>query len=294
MKDPYQVLSVSPSASPGEIKSAYHKLAKELHPDVNPGDTIVEHRFKEVTAAYDLLSDAGKKGQYDRREINADGSPRYDQSFNQGGGGGAGMGGGNFEDVFSDLFGRRRRGGQMKGKDVTYSVRIPFLEAVEGVRRRVQLHDGKQLNVDIPLGTQSGDTLRLKNQGMDGFGGGPAGDAFVEIQVDAHPYFERDDMDIHLEVPITLSEAVLGAKINVPTPHGPVTVNVPAGTNTGRSLRLKGRGIVKGTGATEKKGDQYIRLKVMLPDKPDPKLEAFAKEWVESGDYDVRKKAGLA
>ncbi|MBL4720480.1 MAG: J domain-containing protein, partial [Alphaproteobacteria bacterium] len=278
MKDPYQVLSVSPTASPAEIKAAYRSLAKELHPDVNPGDTIVEHRFKEVTAAYDLLSDSEKKGQYDRREINADGSPRYDQSFHRGGGGG-GFGGGNFEDAFSDLFGRRRTR-QVKGKDVTYSVRILFLEAVEGVRRRVQLYDGKKLDVDIPAGSQEGDTLRLKNQGMDGFNGGPAGDAFVEIHVDAHPFFERDGMDIHLEVPITLSEAVLGAKINVPTPHGPVVVNVPPGTNTGRTLRLKGRGMVKGTGTAERKGDQYIRLKVTLPDKPDAKLEEFAREWL--------------
>lgn len=287
MKDPYQVLSVSPTASPAELKSAYRRLAKELHPDVNPGDTIVEQRFKEITAAYDLLSDPQKRGQYDRREINADGSPRFDQAA------GRGQGGAEFEDIFSDLFGRRRRGGQMKGKDVTYTVRIPFLEGIKGVRRRIQLYDGKKLDVDIPPGTQEGDSLRLKNQGMAGMGGGLAGDAFVEIQVDPHPYFERDGMDIHLDIPITLSEAVLGAKINVPTPHGAVAVTVPTGSNTGRSLRLKGRGVIKGAGDSEQKGDQYIRLKIMLPDKPDNKLEAFAREWSESGDYDVRKKAGL-
>lgn len=289
MKDPYQVLSVSPTASPAELKSAYRRLAKELHPDVNPGDTIVEQRFKEITAAYDLLSDPQKRGQYDRREINADGSPRFDHATRRG----RSQGGAEFEDIFSDLFGRRHRGGQTKGKDVTYTVRIPFLEGIKGVRRRIQLYDGKKLDVDIPPGTQEGDSLRLKNQGMAGAGGGPAGDAFVEIQVDPHLYFERDGMDIHLDIPITLAEAVLGAKINVPTPHGAVAVTVPAGTNTDRSLRLKGRGVIKGTGDSAQKGDQYIRLKIMLPDKPDSKLEAFAREWLESGDYDVRQKAGL-
>ena len=128
---------------------------------------------------------------------------------------------------------------------------------------------------------------------MAGAGGGSSGDAFVELHVDPHPFFERDGMDIHLDVPITLPEAVLGAKINVPTPHGAVSVTVPTGTNTGRSLRLKGRGVIKGTGKSAQKGDQYIRLKIMLPDKPDSKLEEFAREWLENGDYDVRKKAGL-
>ena len=288
MKDPYQVLSVSQTASPGELKSAYRNLAKELHPAVNPGDTIVEQRFKEITAAYDLLSDPKKRRQYDQREINSDGSPRFEQGNAQRGG----QGGAEFNDMFSDLFGRRRSG-QMKGQDVTYSMRVSFLEGINGVRRRIQLYDGKKLDVDIPLGTQEGDSLRLRNKGMAGAGGGPSGDAFVELHVDPHPFFERDGMDIHVDVPITLPEAVLGAKINVPTPHGAVSVTVPTGTNTGRSLRLKGRGVIKGIGESAKKGDQYIRLKIMLPDKPDSKLEEFAREWLESGDYDVRKKAGL-
>ena len=287
MKNPYDVLGLPPTASQDEIKSAYRNLAKELHPDMNPGDTIVEQRFKEVTAAYDLLSDETKRGQFDRGEINADGSPRMDGPFHRGG---FGPGGGvDFDDLVADLFGRRRRPRQTKGKSVTYSVRVPFLEAARGGTQRVRLHDGTTVDVNIPAATSEGDSLRLKERGMPGTGGGPNGDAFVEVQVDPHPYFTREGLDIRLDVPISLAEAVHGAKINIPTVHGTVSVTVPAGSSSGRVLRLRGRGLVKGS----KKGDEYARLMIHLPDGADPKLKEFVRSWTKQGDYDPRKKAGF-
>lgn len=282
MKDPYKVLGVAPNASPAALKSAYRALAKELHPDVNPGDTIVEHRFKEVSSAYDLLSNPQKRQQYDHGQIDADGAPRAD-GFLHGGRRGAGA---EFEDLVADLFGRRRRS---PGKSITYSVSVPFLEAALGGVRRIRTHDGKTLEVNIPPASEDGATLRLKGQGMPGAGGGPVGDALVEILVEPHPYFTREKHDIHIEIPITLAEAVLGAKINIPTIHGPVSVKVPAGANAGKVLRLKGRGVAAG----KTKGDEYVRLTITLPDKPDAKLKEFLREWTKQGDYDVREKAGL-
>ena len=289
MKNPYVVLGVASSASQDEIKAAYRKLAKELHPDMNPGDTIVEQRFKEVTAAYDMLSDEGKRAQFDRGEINPDGSPRMDGMFRGGFNPAGGRGGADFEDLVADLFGRRRRPRQTKGQSITYSVRVPFLEAVRGGVQRVRLHDDTTVNVNIPAGTSDGDSLRLKGRGMPGAGGGPNGDAFVEIQVDPHAYFARDGLDIRVDVPISLMEAVLGAKVNVPTIHGTVAVTVPAGSSSGQVLRLKGRGIAK----SGKKGDEFARLMIQLPEKMDPKLKEFVRSWTKQGDYDPRKKAGF-
>jgi len=289
MKNPYEVLGVASSASQDEIKAAYRNLAKELHPDMNPGDTIVEQRFKEVTAAYDMLSDEGKRAQFDRGEINPDGSPRMDDMFRGGFNPAGGSGGADFEDLVADLFGRRRRPRQTKGQSITYSVRVPFLEAVRGGVQRVRLHDDTTVNVNIPAGTSDGDSLRLKGRGMPGAGGGPNGDAFVEIQVDPHAYFARDGLDIRVDVPISLMEAVLGAKVNVPTIHGTVAVTVPAGSSSGQVLRLKGRGIAK----SGKKGDEFARLMIQLPEKMDPKLKEFVRSWTKQGDYDPRKKAGF-
>lgn len=288
MKDPYKVLGVPQGVSVAALKSAYRALAKELHPDVNPGDTVIEQRFKEVSAAYDLLSNTQKRQQYDSGQINADGSPRA-EGFSHRGRRGGGM---DFEDLVADLFGRRRPR-QARGKSITYSLSVPFIEAVLGGIRRIRLHDGKILEVNIPPATEDGANLRLKGQGMAGVGGGPVGDALVEILIEPHPYFTRDGLDIRLDVPITLAEAVLGAKINIPTIHGPVSVRIPAGTNTGKILRLKGRGVAAGTAKTAAKGDEYVHLTVTLPDKPDAKLKSFVREWTKKGDYEVRKKAGL-
>lgn len=296
MKDPYDVLGVPRSASDGDIKAAYRRLAKELHPDVNPDDPIVEHRFKEVTAAYRLLSDKDARSKFDRGEINPDGSPRMDGAFRQRGGGFGGFRGfegGDPEDLFADLFGRRRGQGRrtaMRGKDVSYTVRIPFEEAARGAKRRIKLYDGKSIDVDVPPGTEDGQTLRLKGQGMPGMGGGEAGDAYIEVQVEAHKYFERDGTDLFVDVPVTLREAVLGGKITVPTVQGQVTVTVPPGSNTGSSLRLKGKGIKPRNGPA---GDQYVRLKVVLPDRPDRELTEFVERWSKDYDYEVRKRAGL-
>jgi len=292
MKDPYQVLGVGQGASAAELKSAYRALAKELHPDVNQGDTIVEQRFKEVSAAYDMLSDVEKRQQYDHGQINADGSPRADGFFH---GARRGGGGADFEDLVADLFGRRRPR-RSKGKSITYSISVPFLEAALGGVRRIRMHDGKTLEVNVPPATEDGASLRLKGQGMPGAGGGPVGDALVEIQVEPHPNFTREGLDIHVDIPITLAEAVLGAKITVPTIHGPVSMRVPAGTNAGKVLRLKGRGLAAGkanAGATGTKGDEYVHLTITLPDQPDAKLKEFLRDWIKQGDYDVRKKAGL-
>ena len=304
MKDPYTVLGVARSADSDTIKQAYRKLAKELHPDLNPDDPIVEQRFKEVTQAYGILGDKETRAKFDRGEINADGSQKA--GFGAGGFGGRGPFGGGFgggagggfsadqaEDIFSDLFGRgrgRTRTARMRGKDVNYSLRVSFLDAAQGTTRRINLYDGKSLDVRIPPGTDDGQTLRLKGQGMPGMGGGGPGDAFVEVQVDSHRFFERDGNDIFLDVPVSLAEAVLGGKITVPTIHGSVSVTVPAGANTGTTLRLRGKGVHARPGVS---GDQFAKLQVMLPDKPDRELVDFVKEWSKDFDYDVRNRAGL-
>ncbi len=295
MKDPYSILDVPKSASAAEIKSAYRSLAKELHPDVNPDDAIVEQRFKEVTAAYHLLSDSQKRAQYDRGEIKADGTPNHNFGFRQraGAGGFGGFGGHDAEDIFADLFGRQRgprRPASMRGKDVTYNIRVSFEEAALGIKRLLKLYDGSSVNVDVPPGTTDGQSLRLKGKGMEGMGGGAPGDAFVEIQVDTHKFFERDGKDIFLQLPITLPEAILGAKVTVPTIHGPVSVGVPKGSNSGTSLRLTGKGIRPRKGGD---GDQYVQLKIMLPDHIDDELSSFIADWREQHNYDIRKKMGL-
>ena len=299
MRDPYDVLGVARDASETDIKRAYRQIAKETHPDTNPGDALVEQRFKEASSAYDLLSDKEKRAQFDRGEIDAEGKPKADFAFNRAysGGGGFGFGGGGgMDDIFSDLFGGRggRRGGfgQIPGADVRYTVRIDFLSAVKGVRRRINRHDGKTLDVNIPAGTEDGQSLRLKGQGLQGKGGGPAGDAYVEVQVDPHPYFVRDKADIEVELPISIDEAILGAKVKVPTIDGTVTVTVPPNSSSGTRLRLKGRG-VPGNGSKGTAGDQYVRLKITLPDKPDEELAEFMREWSKTRPTDVRRKAGM-
>ncbi len=296
MKDPYETLGVKRNAEAAEIKQAYRRLAKEFHPDLNPNDPIVEQRFKEISQAYGILGDKEKRSKFDRGEIGPDGAQRSGFSSGGGGfgGGRGGFGGGEAaEDIFADLFGRNRartRTVRMKGKDVSYTLRVTFVEAAKGLTRRVNLYDGKSLDVRIPPGTEDGQTLRLKGQGMPGMGGGEAGDAFIEVQVDAHAFFERDGNDVFLDVPITLSEAVLGGRITVPTVHGNVAVTVPAGSNSGNSLRLRGKGIQPGIGVA---GDQFVKLIVMLPDKPDKDLVEFVKTWSKDYDYDVRKRVGL-
>src|SRR5262249_15010284 len=305
MKDPYQVLGVARDADQNTIKKAFRKLAKKLHPDLNPGNKKVEQEFKEVNAAYDLLSDREKRGRFDRGEIDASGAERPDRAFYRAyaeGGGNtkyrqAEVGDSFAEDILSELFGRARGGrGQrpvrLKGEDVNYSLTVGFIEAALGTKKRVTLADGKTIDVTIPPGTEDRQTLRLKGQGLPGMGGGPPGDAYVEIRVEPHPFFSRKDSNVHLELPVTLPEAVLGASVTVPTVDGKVSVKIPPGSNTGTMLRLKGRGILDRK--TGRQGDQYVTLKVMLPDQPNQELTRFLEEWSKRHPYDVRTKLGLS
>ncbi len=303
MKDPYKVLGVGRSASAAEIKRAYRQLAKKLHPDLNPGNKAIEHKFKDVSQAYGILGDAKKRKRFDNGEIDASGQKTARQGgfyrdFAERGGGGKYR---NFEfgqdlnidDIISDFFGGRQRGRKtrQRGADVSYTVPIGFLDAAIGAKKRVRLSDGKALKIKIPPGTEDRQTLRLKGQGIPGRGGGAAGDAFVEVHIQPHPYFTRKDNNVHLELPVSLQEAVLGATVNVPTVHGKVSMKIPAGSNTGTTLRLKGKGIAHRKTGT--KGDQYVRLKVTLPDKPDKEFKEFMESWGKAHRYDPRRKAGM-
>lgn len=287
--DPYQVLGVKREASQEEIQKAYRKLAKKLHPDLNPGNKEAEEKFKEVSAAYDLLSDADKRARFDRGEIDASGAERprqrYYRDFAEGDGahvytsdaGVADMEG--MDDILSGIFGERgRRAGtfRMRGGDLQYRLEVDFLDAINGANRRVTLPDGSVLDVTIPPGTRDGQVLRLRGKGRPGLNGGPPGDALVEIAVRPHRYFRREGDDIHLDLPVSLTEAVLGAKIKVPTPTGPVTMTVPKDSNTGTVLRLRGKGAPRSRGG---RGDEYVTLKVMLPEKHDPELASFVSGW---------------
>ncbi len=300
MRDPYQTLGVSNGASDSEIKRTYRRLAKELHPDVNPGDNAVAERFKEVSAAYHLLGDKEMRGRYDRGEIGPDGQDRPQFRYEYAGGPGqsrsggfSGFGGG--EDIFRDFatfFGGARGPRQnrpLRGVDRSYRITVDFLDAARGTKRRISLPNGKILDIRIPAGIEDGRSIRLKGQGEEGRSGAEFGDALIEVSVEAHPHFSRDGIDVHLELPVSLAEAVLGAKISVPTIDGNVTMTIPKGSNTGSRLRLKNRGIDDG----ERRGDQYVILKVVLPDSPDAELTAFLERWEAGKHDDVRKKAGL-
>lgn len=297
MRDPYEVLGVAKAAEIKDVKKAYRKLARDLHPDLHPGDRKAEDRFKEVAAAYDFLSDADKKARYDRGEIDASGTPRAERTFYRDyadSSSGArysdpreyfrdveGM------DVFADLFGGRagaRGAPRMAGGDVRHVVEIDFLDAVNGATRTVVMADGKQLRVTIPPGSGEGNVLRLKGQGSPGFGGGPAGDLLIELKVRPHPTFTRKGRDIHADLPITLSEAVLGGKVEVQTVDGPVSLTVPKGSNTGSRLRVRGKGVPAAGGT---RGDHYVELKVVLPPQPDAELTRLVEEWSEKHPYTV-------
>ena len=298
MRDPYEVLGVRRDASADDIKKAYRQLAKKLHPDLNPGNAKAATQFKDVSAAYDLLSDADKKGRFDRGEIDASGAETRARSsyrtYAESPGGAKYGAGADPGDIFEDLFGRSRGWGRStiktRGADVSYELTVDFLDAAIGAKRRLTLPDGRTLDVAIPAGAEEGQQLRLKGQGTPGLGGGPSGDAYIEIHVQDHPLFKRQGADIRIELPITLTEAVRGAKITVPTIDGPVTMTVPKGSNTGTMLRLRGKGVPAKKGGP--RGDQDVRLEIMLPDGADPALERFVEEWHR--DYDVRGKLGPA
>lgn len=297
--DPYKELGVSKGASADEVKKAYRKLAKELHPDKNPGDKITEDKFKRVTAAFDILGDKDKRAKYDAGQIDGDGNDQY-RGFGGSGGGRAGgnpfgqggspfgQGGGpggraNFEGVdLDDLFGMFGGGGRQRGardftargQDVKATLDISLEDAIAGATRRIQFSDGRTLDVTIPKGASDGQTIRLRGQGAPGRGA-ENGDALIELKIEAHPIYRREGADLTMDLPISVPDAVLGAKVRVPTPEGAVQMTVPAGSNSGKVLRLKGRGAF----AQGRRGDLLAKLAVTLPDEPDPTLTQFAEDW---------------
>lgn len=281
MADPYSTLGIDRSASEKDIKSAYRRLAKELHPDRNAANPRATERFAEVTAAYDLLSDKDKRAQFDRGEIDAEGNPtspfghgRGGFGGNQGGfrhdgfeGFGGGEGGGpDLGDLFEGLFGGRaggfgaRRGAPPRGGNITYRLTVPFVDAATRAPQRITLKDGKTIDLRLPGGVETGQQVRLTGKGEPGPGG--AGDAIVTIEIAPHPFFEREGDNIRVEVPITLDEAVAGARVKVPTVDGAVMLTVAPGTGSGRTLRLKGKGFVRKDG---ERGDQLVTLLIDLP-----------------------------
>ena len=283
--DPYQTLGVKKNASQEEIQKAYRQLAKKHHPDLNPGNKQAEEKFKEVSAAYDLLGDADKRARFDRGEIDEQGTEQPRQRFYRdfaddshayaNDAGFADFAGA--EDIFSQFFNREGRANiRMRGSDVRYSLPLDFLDAINGGKRQIALPDGSTLDVTIPPGTRDGQILRLRGKGRPSVNGGPAGDALIEIEVLPHRVFTLKGDDIHAELPISLREAVLGGKVKAPTPSGSVAVTVPKWSNTGTVLRLKGKGAPRPDGS---KGDEFLTLKVMLPEKPDVELEKFAAQW---------------
>ena len=298
MRDPYEVLGIGREATPEQIRAAYRKLAKSSHPDLHPGDKAAEIRFKEVSAANELLSDDEKRRQYDRGEIDASGAPKMrEQSYRDFAEGPAGAryaGAGSFEnaadleEMIQELFGGRTGGRSMKmrGGDVGYRLEVGLGEVARGAKLPITLADGSSVEVTIPAGVENGQVLRLKGKGGAGIGGGPPGDALIEIQVRPHPVFERKEADVHMALPLTLGEAVRGAKVPVPTLHGSVTMTIPARSTTGAVLRLKGKGLPRPGG--EGTGDQYVRLEVAVPRTADAALEQAITDWERKNPYDPR------
>ena len=297
MKDPYDTLGVKRDASPEEIRKAYRLLAKKLHPDLNPGNKDSEERFKEASLANELLSDPEKRKRFDAGEIDASGTEkpreRYYKDYAAEAPSGSNYNNnsgfadfGDSDDLFAELFRQQaRQSRRAPGADLRYRLSVDFLDAVNGASKRITLPDGGILDVSIPAGIQEGQTLRLRGKGATSVGEGPAGDALVEISIMPHRFFTRMGDDIHLELPITLTEAVLGARIKTPTPSGSVMLAIPKGSNTGAVLRLKGKGVARRGGH----GDELVTLKVTLPQQTNPELEAFLSTWVPGASYDPRR-----
>lgn len=322
MRDPYSVLGVAKNASEAEIKSAFRKLAKKYHPDQNADDPNAKERFSEANQAYEIVGDKEKRGQFDRGEIDAEGKPKFYGGgpgaggfegfrnagqrggfrFEQGFEGGPGAGGGGFDDILNDILGgfgggRRRasgagRGesqfhaGPNKGADANIVARVSLEDLAGSSKVQVKLPSGKTVNVKIPAGTQSGDKIRLKGQGFGSAkSGGQAGDALVEIRINTHKLFKVDGADVRIDVPLTLYEAVLGGKVRVPTLSGAVNLTIPAQTNSGKIMRLKGKGLPKKEGGH---GDLLVHLEIALPEREDDELEKLMQSWREVKPYNPR------
>jgi len=323
MRDPYDVLGVSKTASEAEVKSAFRKLAKKLHPDANKHDPKAASRFAELNAAYEIVGDDKKRKAFDNGEIDAEGKPRFQgfegfgaqpggggpggphfESFSFGpdgfqrrssGGGGAGSAG--FEDILRNMFGGAARGGGFgtrfepedfaapsTGQDLHAEMTIALPEAAKGTKTRLHLPTGKDVEVKIPAGLTDGQSIRLKGQGWP-VANGKAGDAIITVHVAPHPLFKPDGADLRLELPITLYEAALGGKVRVPTLDGAVELAIPAGTNSGRTFRLKGKGLKAKSGA----GDLLATVRIMLPEKSDEELNELMRKWRDGKPYDPRK-----
>lgn len=315
-RDPYQELGVSRAATADEIRKAFRKLAKANHPDTNPGNKEAEERFKRVSAAFDIIGDPEKRKKFDAGEIDAEGRETF-RGFGGGGGAGGpwgpppgggfgGRGGGyrseTFEgvdlgDILGEMFGGGGRGGRgggagggfggfsQRGADVRAKLEIDLIDAIRGGKRRIAFSDGRTVDVTIPKGAQEGQTLRLRGQGAPGRSG--PGDAFIELTIQPHPVFRREGEVLVMDLPVTLYDAVLGGKVEAPTPDGPVTLTIPKGSNTGAKLRLKGKGL---TDAQGRRGDLFARLVVALPDAPDPALEMLAEDMRKSRPYTPRRR----
>ena len=324
MRDPYDILGVTKSTTPASIKSAYRRLAKKLHPDANKQDQKAATKFAELNAAYEILGDEDKRKAFDRGEIDAEGKPRFRgfegfgagagpggqgghrESFSWGpegfqsrgrtrGGAAGGFRGGGIEDIIKEMFGGAAGAGRgapfeaedfagpAQGRDVTGAVTITLAEAASGTSRRVFLPTGKEIDVRIPVGLADGQTIRLKGQGMPG-PGGAVGDALITVSLAKHPLFERDGQDLRLELPVTLYEAVLGGKVRVPTLDGAVELAIPPGTSSGRTLRVRGKGMPGKAGA----GDLYATVRIVLPEGADEELEALMRKWRDGKPYDPR------
>jgi DnaJ-class molecular chaperone len=317
MRDPYEVLGVPRGASAAAIKSAYRKLAKKHHPDNNKNDPKSAARFSEINSANEIIGDEDKRKQFDRGEIDAEGKPRFQgfpggdprarrgpggfetHTFRTGGAGPGGVGGGGFEDILNSMFGGAAARGARPGAgntfefdtggialdlDLSVAMTVSLEEAVKGVEKRVRLPTGKELNVKIPAGVTAGQQIRLKGQGETA-PGHRAGDLLIAVSIAPHPFFKVDGSDLRVDLPITLYEAVLGGKVRVPTLGSAVELSIPKNTSSGRTFRLKGKGLPKPTGAT---GDLYVTTRIMLPDGNDAELEALMQKWRDGHPYNPR------
>lgn len=297
MQSPYEVLGVTATASSAEIRSAYRKLARKLHPDLNPGDKGAEEKFKDVSAAYRLLNDPEQRKRFDAGEIDAAGAeqpqrryyrdyaaPAPDDRYADGSGYADFAAG---DDAFAELLRRAQEArANRRGEDLGYSLPISFVTSITGGTERLTLPDGSSIDVKIPAGLVDGQVIRLKGKGAPGHGKGGPGDALIRIEVLPDARFARDGDNIVLELPVSLAEVVLGGQVRVPTPTGDVTMSIPKHSNTGTTLRLKGKGApVRGGG----QGDELVRLKVVLPRAPDPELEKFVSGWTQGKAFNPRE-----